>query len=207
MFYAVHHGRKEGIYTSRDECKKQTDNFPKACYKKFYTLDKAKYFREHGTVAPHDATGKNIVYIKTTACTETSGSSSKASHGMVWPNDKNKNSAKRPSGAKETSNRAAVEAIADDIEKDIYGQNVLTIPSCSEYAVKDYNIWYKKWIAQGWKTSDGKPVKNRDAFEKGLALRKKRPGEVDIKWVRKQKTDEYDLAEALAKLALDKDKN
>jgi hypothetical protein len=40
-----------------------------------------------------------------------------------------------------------------------------------------------------------------------LASLEKRPGKVNIEWVRKQKTDEYDLAEALAKLALDKGKN
>jgi ribonuclease HI len=62
---------------------------------------------------------------------------------MVWPNDTNKNSAKRPSGAKETPNRAAVEAIADAIEKDIYGQDKLTIQSCSKYAVEGYNTWSK----------------------------------------------------------------
>lgn len=41
-FYVVWAGRKPGIYTSWDECKKQISHFPDAQYKSFQTLDTAE---------------------------------------------------------------------------------------------------------------------------------------------------------------------
>lgn len=41
-FYAVKKGRKEGIYTSWNECKEQVNGFPNALYKSFATYEEAK---------------------------------------------------------------------------------------------------------------------------------------------------------------------
>lgn len=43
-FYAVKRGRKEGIFTSWDECKEQVTGFPNALYKSFPTYEDAKSF-------------------------------------------------------------------------------------------------------------------------------------------------------------------
>jgi ribonuclease H-related protein len=43
-FYAVKMGRKEGIYTSWDECKEQVNGFPNALYKSFSTYEEAKSY-------------------------------------------------------------------------------------------------------------------------------------------------------------------
>ncbi|MCW4359527.1 ribonuclease H family protein [Bacillus altitudinis] len=43
-FYAVKRGRREGIYTSWDECKKQVNGFTNALYKSFPTYEEAKSF-------------------------------------------------------------------------------------------------------------------------------------------------------------------
>lgn len=43
-FYAVKRGRKEGIFTSWDECKEQVTGFPNALYKSFPTYEEAKSF-------------------------------------------------------------------------------------------------------------------------------------------------------------------
>lgn len=43
-YYAVKTGRKPGIYSSWDECKKQVDKFKGAIYKSFTSLDEAKAF-------------------------------------------------------------------------------------------------------------------------------------------------------------------
>lgn len=49
-FYAVKRGRKEGIYTSWDECKEQVNGFPNALYKSFPTYEEAKsYISSEGT--------------------------------------------------------------------------------------------------------------------------------------------------------------
>ncbi|WP_017756797.1 ribonuclease H1 domain-containing protein [Calidifontibacillus oryziterrae] len=43
-FYAVKKGRKEGIYTSWNECKEQVNGFPNALYKSFATFEEAKNY-------------------------------------------------------------------------------------------------------------------------------------------------------------------
>ncbi|CDZ97047.1 v-type atpase [Phaffia rhodozyma] len=43
-FYAVRHGRKTGIFTSWDQCKKSTAAFPTAWYQKFNTIEEAQAF-------------------------------------------------------------------------------------------------------------------------------------------------------------------
>ncbi|MFE8696535.1 viroplasmin family protein [Cytobacillus sp. FJAT-53684] len=43
-FYAVKRGRKEGIYTSWNECKEQVNGFPNALYKSFPTYEEAESF-------------------------------------------------------------------------------------------------------------------------------------------------------------------
>lgn len=47
-YYAVKEGRKTGIFTSWDECKKQIDKFSGAIYKSFLTEQEAKQFIEGG---------------------------------------------------------------------------------------------------------------------------------------------------------------
>lgn len=48
-YYAVKNGRKTGIFTSWDECKKQIDKFSGAIYKSFLTEQEAKQYIEGGT--------------------------------------------------------------------------------------------------------------------------------------------------------------
>ena len=43
-YYAVKNGRKPGIYSSWDECKKQVEKFKGAIYKSFTSLEDAKVF-------------------------------------------------------------------------------------------------------------------------------------------------------------------
>lgn len=43
-YYAVKIGRKEGIFSSWDECKEQVHGYPGAVYKSFSTLEEAENF-------------------------------------------------------------------------------------------------------------------------------------------------------------------
>ena len=47
-YYAVHKGRKPGIYSSWDVCKKQIDGFENPIFKKFDNEKDAKIFVENG---------------------------------------------------------------------------------------------------------------------------------------------------------------
>lgn len=58
-FYAVKMGRKEGIYTSWDECKEQVNGFPNALYKSFSTYEEAKsYMGDSGMGISSEKTAK-----------------------------------------------------------------------------------------------------------------------------------------------------
>ncbi|HEY1128273.1 MAG TPA: ribonuclease HI [Roseateles sp.] len=52
----------------------------------------------------------------------------------------------------------------------------------SEYVRKGITEWIINWQRRGWKTADGKPVKNADLWQRLDALRKLH--HVDWRWVR-----------------------
>lgn len=64
--------------------------------------------------------------------------------------------------------QAAVDAGATDI----------TIVSDSEYLVKGMTRWLPSWLARGWRTADGQPVKNQELWEQLDALSKS----VSVTW-------------------------
>ena len=80
-----------------------------------------------------------------------------------------------------TNNRmelmAAIEALASLPPKS------RGIVSCdSRYVVSGLRAWLPGWKRQGWKTSGGKPVKNRDLWERLDAAAAAQPG-VHFQWV------------------------
>jgi ribonuclease HI len=52
----------------------------------------------------------------------------------------------------------------------------------SQYVQKGISEWIGGWQRRGWKTADGKPVKNDDLWRELLAAQK--PHTVDWRWVR-----------------------
>jgi ribonuclease HI len=62
------------------------------------------------------------------------------------------------------------------------GAKQITVKSDSEYLVKGMTRWLSGWLAKGWKTSDGQPVKNRELWEQLDALRTL--GTIRWEWIR-----------------------
>jgi len=52
----------------------------------------------------------------------------------------------------------------------------------SQYAVKSLETWWRGWRRNGWRSSSGDPVRNRELIEEILALREGR--QVQLEWVR-----------------------
>jgi ribonuclease HI len=77
----------------------------------------------------------------------------------------------------------------------------VTIHTDSRYLMDGATQWMKKWKANGWKTSDKKPVKNEDlwrALEEAAA-----PHEVGWRWVKGHSDHvENERADALARGAI-----
>jgi ribonuclease HI len=59
-----------------------------------------------------------------------------------------------------------VKTICDN--REIFGDQGVTIVSDSLYAIKCINGWSKKWIENGWVTSKKEPVKNRELIQEIL---------------------------------------
>lgn len=70
-----------------------------------------------------------------------------------------------------TNNRTEMLAVIEGI-KYRQAENILEIVSDSGYLVKGYtdNRYLDTWIANGWKTSTGTPVMNKDLWEELLSL-------------------------------------
>lgn len=73
----------------------------------------------------------------------------------------------------------------------------VTLYTDSEYVRKGMTEWIANWQRRGWKTADGKPVKNAELWQRLDALRKLH--EVDWRWVKGHAGDPgNERADALA---------
>ena len=67
-------------------------------------------------------------------------------------------------GNRQTNQRAELTAILRAIEV-VPRDRDLTIVTDSQYAINCCTTWYQAWLRNGWKTSSGKAVENRDIIE------------------------------------------
>lgn len=84
-----------------------------------------------------------------------------------------------------TNNRMELTAVInalDMVSRKFPRRRFIRMISDSQYVQRGFNEWMGKWIARGWKTAAGKPVKNRDLWMKlertGRELR------IDWRWIR-----------------------
>ena len=66
-----------------------------------------------------------------------------------------------------TNNRMELTAVISALEyvSEVFGKDrIIEVHTDSQYVQKGISEWMKGWIAKGWKTAAGKPVKNKDLF-------------------------------------------
>ncbi|KAI7825069.1 ribonuclease H-like domain-containing protein [Kickxella alabastrina] len=119
----------------------------------------------------------------------------KAGIGVYFgPNDKRNLSEPLP-GACQTSERAELYAIMRAIAKageagvaggggKAVNSRAINICTDSLYSIKCMTLWYYKWQRNGWRTTGGQPVQNKDLILKGRSLIKKLQGAVEFTHVR-----------------------
>lgn len=81
-----------------------------------------------------------------------------------------------------TNNQMELQAAIEALKTTADRHGPLTIMTDSQYVQKGLTEWLPKWKANGWRTSDRKPVKNRDQWETLDRLSEGR--EVNWQWVR-----------------------
>jgi ribonuclease HI len=80
---------------------------------------------------------------------------------------------------------AALEFLALEEKK----EEKIAVYTDSQYVQKGITIWLAEWKKRGWKTSDKKPVKNKDLWQRLEALAEQFP--VSWVWVRGHAGNEY----------------
>lgn len=99
----------------------------------------------------------------------------------------------------QTNNVAELEAILRVLVAAPSGVD-LRILTDSEYALKAVTVWHKAWRRNGWKTRDGKPVKNRERIEAATDVIRLRTGRTEVQWVKGHA--DHPLNEAADRLAV-----
>ncbi len=99
-----------------------------------------------------------------------------------------------------TNNRmelmAAIEGIASTPVK-----SQITVVTDSRYVKDGMTLWLENWKRKGWQTSDKKPVKNKDLWQRLEPLCKER--DVTWQWVKGHSGDEFnERADQLARNAI-----
>jgi len=99
-----------------------------------------------------------------------------------------------------TNNRMELMAPIMALKK-IKSKSNITIFTDSTYVKNGITEWIKKWEKNGWKSSNKKPVKNKDLWTKLDELCEK--NNVSWKWVKGHSTNTYNnLADQLATQAI-----
>ncbi len=83
--------------------------------------------------------------------------------------------------ANTTNNRMELTAVIEALASLKRSCDVIVYTD-SEYVRKGITEWIINWLRRGWKTADGKPVKNADLWQRLDALR--RLHTVDWRWVK-----------------------
>ena len=109
------------------------------------------------------------IYVFTDgSCINNGKKNAKGGFGVFFgKNDMRNISKKFKKGETVSNNKAELTAILECL-KVLTPMNKYYIVSDSEYSINCITKWYKSWILNGWKTSTGKDVKNKDIIQKIL---------------------------------------
>lgn len=185
-YYAVRKGHQPGVYLTWEECEAQVKDFPGAAFKKFSTRTEAEAFAAgkldvssasagkaqltstghqpitsalQSTLAPDaDAKEFDVVYCDG-ACKGNGQVGSIAGIGVWWGHNDPKNLSERCPGD-QTNNRAELIAIVRILETTPPLKRKLLIKTDSQYSIQCVTTWIYKWMANGFRTAGGQPVKN-----------------------------------------------
>lgn len=162
-YYAVKNGKKPGIYRDWKTTELQVKGFPGAIYKKFSTQKEAESFlNDESSSETEQEEGKIVAY------TDGSCSSEQGGYAFLIITDEeiDEHYGKVPN-APCTNNIAELYAIYRCLKKLIkMGYSEAEIRPDSRYAMDSVTSYIKKWKKNGWRTTNGEPVKNQDLIKK-----------------------------------------
>ena len=110
---------------------------------------------------------KNIIIFTDGACSSNGKSTAKGGIGVHFPNKEFNDISKKFTESPITNQRAELCAIQQALATVIVDPTIdkITIYSDSTYSIKSLTEWIKNWEKNGWKSANGKPVKNLDLIQ------------------------------------------
>lgn len=185
--YAVKQGRKTGLFSTWNECEKQVKGYTGAKFKSFATEQEARSWLEGSTLATEK---KSNVSSESTAdyTIYTDGSCLRNPDGPGgWAAVILKNASKEITelhgGAPSTTNNRMEMSAAVAALSHIESSSSVALYTDSQYLKNAFTKhWIHNWKRNGWKTSTGDNVKNKDLWLELDALFQKH--QVDFHWVK-----------------------
>ncbi|KAG0190600.1 Ribonuclease H1 [Apophysomyces sp. BC1034] len=140
------------------------------------TIEPRRQSKKQKTTLPASPTNANSgnplpeLVIYTDGASSKNGSvKARAGFGVYWGDDHPNNVSERLFG-KQTNQRAEASAVIRALEQTLDDPRQLEIRTDSQYVIKAVYEWSRGWKRNGWKSSTGNPVQNRDLFENMLSL-------------------------------------
>lgn len=207
-YYAVHRGKKPGVYRTWTECETQIRDFKNASYRKFNTEEEAvEYVRTGGiqkatkreienleisneVIKKRKTSYEDFEYVlkdpTETVVIFTDGASShngkkksRAGIGVYWGPNHPLNTSKRIKG-RQTNNRAEIYAAVHALNQaKLIGAKNVKLYTDSQFIIHSITDWINKWQANGWKLVTGQEVTNKEDF---IALNAAREG-LNVEWI------------------------
>lgn len=200
-YYAVAVGRTPGIYTTWDEARRQVDRFSDAKYKSFTTRAEAeRYINSFDFQPPSNLSSSTPFSSSSTSSTSSSSSSSSSisnlsnliisycdgscvnkvgGYGIVVLTCGQVHEYKgRVPYSPCTNNKAELYAILQVLE---LAPSTNIIRTDSLYSINCVTKWVYTWQRNGWKTSNGHLVENRELIEE-IVRRIKSRSEIPLRF-------------------------
>ena len=110
---------------------------------------------------------KSIIIFTDGACSSNGKCTAKGGIGVHFPGLEFNDISKKFTESPITNQRAELCAIQEALDTVITDQTIdkITIYSDSTYSIKSLTEWIKNWEKNGWKSANGKPVKNLDLIQ------------------------------------------
>lgn len=187
-YYAVANGRSKGVYDNWGACESQVKGYSGANFRRFSSKLKANAYANSlggsssggGSYAASSRRLKgsvksNNVYTDG-ACRGNGLTKSAASgYGVYYGENESRNVSKPLSAVDKsgnyTSSRAELYAVKHALDTEAKSlrngssKGPLKIHSDSLYSIGSMTTWRENWKSNGWQTSGGKQIQNRDLIE------------------------------------------
>lgn len=194
-FYAVRYGKRPGIYNTWEGCEAQIKEHDGALFKKFLTREEAQAYltdlsglvevlaklgmKDDNPPPTFIHQGSSVVYVEG-LCLNNGKPHARGGYGVYWGKSNPRNASERLNGVSQTNRRAEISSVNYCLKQSQNDPGYLKIVIASDYVINSVTLWSKRWISNGWKTTKGEPVKNKDLFEVTLNLMQSQKGVVEF---------------------------